>query len=320
MKAKLILFMIVLLICVLLAGDGGNRFVLASNELKRVRFQITTVAENAGGGEKGRKILAQTIVEGLPGTDFNINLQTENYKMQTRFLSDLIAEDKLKLRAKLNTRRFYGYSPANLPLYEEDVQNQTLQIGFDETVVLLPFGRKGDAETLKIEITPILIFVSKADEDARKLKIDFDKQIPGGEIFIEASKTPHRFRAEVVLLADGQPIAQGTGDCLLEDATEIALLPIIANSNLDGRQFAAKLTINKFTRNRPMDLVGIDFGFYRATGEQSSAGNSARIFTGAGIGSLGETLTYSLKSESLPSDKNYELKFKIKIAENEQGD
>ena len=311
MKTKFIFWLILLSTFVLMSsGDNNNRFASASSEVKRVRFQITTVAES--GGE--RKVLAQTTVEGLPGTDFNINLQTENFKMQTRFLSDLVAEDKLKLRAKLNTRRFYGYSPANLPLYEEDAQSHALQVSFDETVVLLPFGRNGGAETLKIEITPTIFSVSSTDEEARKLKINFDKQIPSGEIFIEASKTPHRFRAEAVLLADGRAIARGSADCLLEEASEIILLPV-ANSDFVNQPFTAKLTINKFMRNRPADLVGINFDFYRADGE-----NSAVISAGAGVGSLGENLVYSLKNENLPSDKNYELRFKIKLVEGERGD
>ncbi len=315
MKKKFVFLPILLLISALLISSD-NRSVSASNELKLVRFQITTVGENSSGE---RKILAQTRVEGLPGTDFNINLQTENYMMQTRFLSDLVAEDKLKLRAKLNTRRFYGYSPINLPLYEEDAQSHALRVGFDETVVLLPFGRNGGSETLKIEITPTLISVSKPDEEARKLKINFDKQISGGEISIEASKTPHRFEAEVVLLADGKAIARGNADCLLEDASEIVLLPV-ADSDFGIQWFAAKLTVNKFMRNRPTDLVGINFDFYRRVGEQSSEEHRAIISTGAGVGSLGGNLIYSLKNENLPGDKNYELKFNIKLAEGERGD
>lgn len=313
MKTKFIFLPVILLISFFAGGD--NCFVSAANELKRVRFQITTVAESAA---VGRKVLAQTTIEGLPGTDFNINLQTENYKMQVRFLSDLVADDKLKLRAKLNTRRFYGYSPANLPLYEEDAQNQILEIGFDDTVILLPFGRGGAAETLKIEITPVLFSISETNEDARKLKINFDKQIPSGEIFIEASKTPHRFKTEVVLLEDGKPIARGSANCLLEEAKEIVLLPI-GDANLGSEPFAATLTINKFTRNRPADSVGINFDFYRATPE---AGGEKRaiISSGAGIGSLGENLAYLLPDKNLPTDKNYELKFTIKLAEGERAD
>lgn len=311
MKIRIAFLLVLLLISVLLSGD--NRFVSASNEQKRIRFQITTVAESTG----SRKVLAQTTVEGLPGTDFNINLQAENFKMQARFLSDLVADDKIKLRAKLNTRRFYGYSPINLPLYEEDAQKHTLQIGFDETVVLLPFGR-GGAETLKIEITPTLLSVSKTDESSRQLKINFDKQIPSGEIFIEASKTPHHFEVEAVLTADGQTIARGSADCWLEEEKEIVLLPI-SDSEFGNQPFIANLTVNKFTRTRPADLVDISFNFYHAN-KQSNGENRAMISTGAGVSSLGGNLTYSLKDKNLPGDKNYELKFKIRLADAERTD
>lgn len=317
MKTRFILLLILISIIALLS-EADKRFALAADEQKRVRFQITTIAENAKNGE--RKILARTTVEGLPGTDFNINLQTENYKMQARFLSDLTAESQLKLRAALNTRRFYGYSPANLPLYEEDAQKQTLQIKFGETVVLLPFGRNaGAAETLKIEITPALLFVSENNEDSQKLKINFDKQIPGGEIAIEASKVPHRFQTEAVLLADGKPFARGAADCLLEEEKEIILQPI-AGADSGSQQFAAKVTINKFTRNRAADLVGINFDFYRAANEESKEQNQTIISNGAGVGVLGRDLIYPLKDTNLPIGKNYELKFVIRFAENERGD
>lgn len=304
MKTRIVFLLVAIFISILASGD--NRFVSAANEQKRVRFQITTVGENADGG--GRKILAQTTIEGLPGTDFNINLQTENFKMQTRFLSDLVSENKIKLRAKLNTRRFYGYSPANLPLYEEDAQSHRLEVGFDETVVLLPFGRNGGtAETLKIEITPALVFVSNADASAaRQLKINFDKQIPSGEVYIEASKTPHRFAVEAVLTADGQPIARGgCAECLLEEAKEIVLQPV-ADSVLGDQPFAANLTINKYTRNRPTDSVGINFDFYRVAGESPDKSKTEVITGGAGIGSLGgDYLAYPLKDINLPGDKSY---------------
>lgn len=112
--------LIPILFSVFLIGD--NRILSAETaEPKRVRFQIVVVEENSN----DRKILSQTTVEGLAGTDFNVNLQTANFKLHGAFISDLTSDDKLKIKSKLDTRRFYGYSPANLPLYEEDAQNQT---------------------------------------------------------------------------------------------------------------------------------------------------------------------------------------------------
>ena len=288
---KRLIFPITILLFVLWQSD--TRPVSADNQ-KRIRFQLTTISEK--GSE--RKILAQTTIEGLPGTDFNLNLQTQNFKMQTRFLTDLISSDKLKIRASLDTRRFYGKSPINLPLYEEDSQKQAFEIGFDETIVLLPFGRNGGDETLKIEITPALLLVSK-EEAEKPLKINFDKQIPSGEIYIGASNIPHHYEVEAVLLANGEEVARGKPNCLYEEETDIIL------QSADNQVFTARVTINQFNRSRPNDLIGMDFKFLRQ--------NSPIIERGAGISIPGEQFGYLLESENLPKDKNYELRFRINL-------
>lgn len=304
MKKRNFYILILILISVFFSRD--DRSVSAENEQQRIRFQVTTIGESAS----GREILAQTTIEGLPGTDFRINLQTGNFKMETRFLTDLVGENKLKIRANLNTRRFYGYSPINLPLYEEDAQKQTLELGLDETVVLLPFGRGGAAETLKIEIKPTLFSVPKSDEDAQNLVINFDKKISSGEIYIAASKTPHHFQAEAVLLADGKEIAKGNANCLLEEEQEILLRSLDESEN---QNYRAKLTVNRYSRNRPKDLVDFDFGFYRSQSESQVL----PIETGAGIGAIGDETAYQLDSKNLPDKRKYELKFRIRLDEKE---
>lgn len=270
------------------------------------------MAEN--GNDKD--ILARTTIEGLPGTDFNINLQAENFKMDAQFLSDLVADDKLKIRTHFNTRRFYGYSPINLPLYEEDSQKHTLELGSNESIVLLPFGRNGGAETLKIEISPTLLSVAKTAE-ASRLTINIDKQMPNGEIAIRAVKVPHNFIVTAVLLADGHPIARGGADCLLEEEKEIALLPIPnADSDISGRPFATRLTINKFIRNGPQEMVDFNFNFYR-TAEDLAATDQMIISEGAGIGLLSSDLSYSLENIGQSRKGNYELKFTILLGPGE---
>lgn len=302
---KRAIFYIIILIYIFLQSDA--RIVSAENNFRRISFQVTTISESAN----ERKILAQTTIDGLPGTDFNINLQTENFKMQTRFLSDLISENKLKIRANLETRRFYGYSPINLPLYEEDSQKHTLEIGFNETIVLLPFGQNRSAETLKIEITPTLLTVSE-EEWQKPMSIKFDKRIPSGEIFIEASKIPHNYEVEAVLLANGEEIARGKADCLYKEEKEI-ILQSKANSELANRLFAAKVTINEFSRSRPNDLIGINFDFY----QKRNSDQISIIETGAGINTIGGEFNYRLDSTNLPKDKNYELRFTINLKENQ---
>src|SRR5262249_19607368 len=133
----------------------------------------------------------------------------------------------LKVRAKLNTRRLYGYSERELPLYEEDTQSQNLQLNFDEGIVLLPFGRKGGEDKLKIEITPLKTDepVNQPSGKSRPLEIKITSQSPGGMISVEAFKKPHRFTAEVALLENGQEVATGTAALLLQDEQEIVLQP-----------------------------------------------------------------------------------------------
>ena len=118
-----ILFALVALVSLTASDSRVNRaaFSEASSRAsiespRRIRFQIATVEEKA----EARNVISEAIVEGPPGTDFNINLQGSRFKMNARFLTDLASTEMLKVRARLNTRRLYGYSERNLPLYEED--------------------------------------------------------------------------------------------------------------------------------------------------------------------------------------------------------
>src|SRR5262249_44444865 len=161
--------------------------------------------------------------EGPPGMDFKVALHGGQYNMEAHFLTDLDGQDALKVRAKLNTRRLYGYSERELPLYEEDAQGHSLQLNFDEGIVLLPFGRKVGDDKLKIEITPL-----KPDEPVylpsgkrRPLEINIIKQSPGGIISIKAFKKPHHFIAEVALLENGREVAVGTAALLLQDEQDV---------------------------------------------------------------------------------------------------
>src|SRR5947209_8200454 len=129
MNARRKLLSLLLALPLLMTGDALNRAQPVQNfvDQQRIRFQIATVEEDGN----VRRIVSLSTVEGPPGTDFDINLQDARFKMSARFLTDLVAPGALKVRTKLNTRRFYGLSPKNLPLYEEDAQAETLQLGFD---------------------------------------------------------------------------------------------------------------------------------------------------------------------------------------------
>src|SRR5262249_9080808 len=150
-----------------------------------------------------------------------ISLATGNFKLLSRFLTDRIGDDRLKIRTKTETRRYYGNSKSNLPLFEEDNQKNVFELDYGQTIVLLPFGRNTDNETLKIEITPtVLASTGPVIDD---LKINFEKQLTSGEINIEAFKVPHRFVIDAVLSADGHEIAKSSAPALLEEETNIAL-------------------------------------------------------------------------------------------------
>jgi hypothetical protein len=314
MKLKNALLLISILILVLLIDDRPS-FSAEANKQKRIKFQIVTVEEK----QNQRNILSQTTIEGLEGTDFNVNLQTGNFKMQARFLSDLVEGGKLKIRAKLNTRRFYGYSPVNLPLYEEDTQNQSMLLGFDETIVLLPFGRNGGEENLKIEITPTLLSDVSANL-ADKLKINIDKPLQSGELFVEASKIPHNFEVEAVLLSDGQEIARGMKKVLFEEEEEIVLMPNEkAGAEISDKVLTTKFTVSKFTRSRPQDLVSFYYKVYRGQGSSNDQ-SQTRILEGAGVMELGSQSIYQLDKTQLPGDKKYELKFNVRLAEVERSE
>jgi hypothetical protein len=318
MNARSLSLMLLLTLTSLVASDRPPAIVStrASATQERIRFLITTVEERNG----TRNVLSAATVEGPAGTDFQIDLQGARFKMGARFLTDLLRPDALHVRAKLDTRRFYGYSERALPLYEEDKQNERLDVGFDEAVVLLPFGRGGD-EQLKIEITPSVSAQTTLlpSGQPRPLEIKIAKESPGGSIEIKAMKVPHRFVADATLVKDGQEVARGTARCLLEEAQEIALQPTTqADADTQARPLVVRLSLDEYTRSRPADQVAISFDVFRVT----TAGPREQVAVNwAGIGSLGANLSYDLSSVNAPgTSSRYELRFQIRLADDEQSD
>src|ERR1044072_8103723 len=106
MRSKLTLILFVLLS---LTGGGHIRSTNANRkavDLKRMQFQIATIREHAG----ERTVISSSVIEGPPGTDFDIDLQGESFKMKARFLTDFDESRALRVRANLQTRRLYGHS------------------------------------------------------------------------------------------------------------------------------------------------------------------------------------------------------------------
>lgn len=318
MKKHFRFLLLILTLTLLLASDGRQSAARpAQPGPERVRFRITTVEER--GGE--RNILSETTVEGPPGTDFNINLQSERFKMKAHFLTDLLRRDTLRVRAKLDTRRFYGYSEQKLPLYEEDAQSAALDVGFNEALVLLPFGGEGGGDTLKIEITPVVSERPQrlASGKPRSLEIEITKPAPGGFINVEAFKVPHRFMVEAVLFEDGQEVARGASNNLLEEAQELALQPNAeASAAVSKNPLVVSLSIEQFMRSRPADQVAISFDVYRTTPAPSSERQTVAS-KWAGIADLNSELAYDL-SAGYQTGRKYELKFRIRLAPGETSD
>lgn len=312
MKIRFLFVLVLSALLVLLSGDNRKSSAETSGGKRIIRFQVVTIEESSD----RRKVLSETTIEGPSGTDFNINLQTGRFKMQARFLTDLTASNRLKFRADLNTRRLYGNSPSNLPLYEEDQQKQTLEIGFDESIVLLPFGRNPNAETLKIEITPMMLLDAANDSN---LKIDLGKQLASGEIYVEAFKIPHRFETEAVLLSDGQEVARGMAENLIEEPGEIVLQPDAkAGAEISARPLKINLTVKDYKRNRPADMVTLNFNAFRNALENDQ--KEIVIPEAAGMGTLGGELSYQLDEKYFSDGKKYELKLKVRLSKDEQVD
>lgn len=274
---------------------------------ERIRFQITAFEESTA----GRKVISDATVEGPPGTDFNINLEDGRFRMSARFLTDLAHDGGLTLRARLDTRRLYGYSEAGLPLYEEDAQRHTLRVGFDEAVVLLPFGGGGDAGRLSIEITPARAgrAARAPSGDTTAPEIHLDKPSPGGAISVEASKVPHDFMVEAALLEDGREVARGSGDFLLEESREVLL-----KSDGGAAPLAVNLTVERFEPDANSGRAAVRFDLLGEDPARPGA-RAALARNWAGVAGLGSELTYDL-SQSYPgtSGKKYELRLRINLA------
>ena len=312
-----------LLVALAMTGDASlPPFARSQAESERsggrISFRIVTVEEEG----VARNIISEATIEGPPGTDFNINLQGERFRMTAGFLTDFLRRDGLRIRARLNTRRLYGHSERDLPLYEEDEQRHSLELGFNEQLVLLPFGQGGEPR-LKIEITPSLSEQSahRASGATRPLEINIQRQSPGGALSIQAFKRPHRYMVEATLLESGREVARGAQEFLLAEAGEMSLQPTAqASAEVTGNPLIVRLTVNEFTRSRPADLTAISFDLSRRNVE---AGGERETLAAnwAGISALGAAMSYDLSRTYLPgSGQAYELRFRITLAPGEVAD
>lgn len=282
---------------------------------RRIKFHIVTIEEK--GAE--RTVVSESVVDGPINSDFNVSLEGARFRMKARFLTDLIRPDALRVRTKLNTRRLYGSSERNLPLYEEDEQSQSLELNFDEAVVLLPFGRTGGDHRLKIEITPSYSDqpATSATGQVRPLEINILKASPGGIISLEAQNIPHNFVCDVTLLENGHEVAEGTAPVLLEEPQQITLRARNgARAEPQSQPITVDLTVERYARSRPVDQVSFRFDVRRSntTGDQVLARNWA------GVAGLQSSLDYRLDGLATNGTKKYELRFSFRLAPGERAD
>ncbi|MET0646956.1 MAG: hypothetical protein ABW208_10075 [Pyrinomonadaceae bacterium] len=319
MKRGMLLASTLLALAALVAGAAAEVSPpnVASGEPsdERIRFQITAVEEGAA----GRKVISDAAVEGPAGTDFNVNLQDGRFRMSAKFSTDLATGGDLTLRARLETRRLHGYSEAGLPLYEEDAQRHTLRVGFDEAVVLLPFGGGGDGGRLSIEIKP-----ARAGRQASGVstapEITISKPSPGGAISVEATKVPHDFVVEATLLEDGREVARGAADSLLEEPGELLLRPNGAAGEGAAVPLALNLTVERFEPGAGSGRAAVRFDLFGD--DPARAGTRTTLARNwAGVASLGSDLIYDLSQTYRGvQGKRYELKLRINLASADKAD
>ncbi len=134
----------------------------------------------------------------------------------------------------------------------------------------------------------LLSDISEESPDA--LKINIDKPLPSGEITVEVFTNPHRFQVEATLLADGREIARGENEVVFDEEEEIRLLPNTGAEN-SALNLTAKFPVNKYTRNRPQDFVGIGYRMFQAQPDNQT---QTEVSSGSGVTILGNELIYQL--------------------------
>ena len=261
----------------------------------RVRFHVLTVEET----RSARNVLSEAVVAGPQGTDFEIELRGGRFKMTARFLTDSVVSGVMAVKATLDTRRLYGYSERNLPLYEEDSQTHDLTMDLREQIILLPFGSPSSDERLTIEITPALVPPTDDAASASDLEIDILKRSPDGSVNIRAFLVPHRFLLEAVLVTDGVEIARGKGRCEIGDAGTVHL----AASRPGFAGLDVTVGVRQVLRERPDDLVAFD---YRTATDR-----------GSGIVPLGTPIELEVSRPDIPQRSNHVLRLIVRPADSD---
>lgn len=201
----------------------------ATASAEHVRIDVALVEHKDG----ARRVVSGSRVEGPAGVDLEIELRVADLVLTGTFITDL-AERAVEVNAHLVSRRRAGESPRGLPLWEEDVQDRQLAVGFGEALVLWPFGRAPDA--LSVELVPAR---------AAPIALRIEPFARTGALEVRARRHPHRFVCTATLVAPGATAM--VSDCRFARA---AYFPA-------GAAGIAAVTVAGYQRDRPADAVSI---------------------------------------------------------------
>ncbi len=256
----------------------------AAAEPARVRIDVALVEHKDG----ERRVVSGARIEGRPGTDFDVEFKLDKFVLTGHFVTDLVGERALELLAHVVSRRFYGHSQRDLPLWEEETQDRLLEVGFDEALVLWPFGRERNA--MSIEITPALA-------GPGPLHIEPFPIGRGSALEVRAHRVPHRFVCDAALVVAGRELARAVASCRLGHLTRLQL----------GAARTVDVKVVGYDRDRPVDTVSLQLDLGPAGGEPlSRAMATAR---------LGTPLQYPLDAPA-----GGELRLAVRLADGESAD
>ena len=259
----------------------------SAGEPAPVRIDVALVEHKDG----ERRVISGSRIEGRAGTDFELEFTLDQFVLTGRFITDLVGTRALEVTAHLVARRLHGRSERDLPLWEEDIQDRTVEVGFDEALVLWPFGRERDA--LSIEIAPAL-------GPAGPLHIEPFPLGRGGTLQVRAHRVPHRFACDAALIEAGRELAHVVADCRLGRPARLALGPAAADR-------AISVIVEGYERDRPTDAVTVRADLSGGRGGASRA-------RAMGTASLGQALRFRL------DDGGAELRLTVRLADGEPGD
>lgn len=251
-----------------------------------IRIDVVLVEHTDG----KRQVVAGSRIEGRAGTDFDVEFTLDGYVLTGHFLTDLAPQRALEVTAHVVSRRLHGRSERGLPLWEEDQQDRTLVVGFDESIVLWPFGR--DRNALAIEITP-------APATAGPLRIEPFPPGRGGALRVRARRVPHRLVCEASVVQAGRELAHAVADCRLG-----RLARLLLGAGAQDRTLAVH--VEDYQRDRPTDSVTMQVDL--------TAANDAPILHAMGTAPVGQPLQYVLDAAGT------ELRISARLADGESAD